>query len=107
MNWRLRGSITTRDQGAGARDAYKHPTTHRTIPAMKSRPSQMPAVLRWRNLLYFCLFRAAPVAYGGSQARGPNRAVAVGLCQSYSNSRSKYVPEEMMLDIPMKNDFPL
>ena len=26
--------------------------------------------------LSFCLFRAAPVAYGGSQARGPIRAVA-------------------------------
>ena len=26
-----------------------------------------------------CLFRAAPVSYGGSQARGPIRAVATGL----------------------------
>ena len=40
----------------------------------------------------FCLFaisRAAPSAYGGSQARGPIRAVAIGLHQSHSNARSK------------------
>ena len=38
--------------------------------------------------LYFCLFafsRAAPAAYGGSQARGLIRAVAAGLHQSHSN----------------------
>ena len=28
---------------------------------------------------FFCLFRAASVAYGGSQAIGPIRSVAVGL----------------------------
>ena len=32
----------------------------------------------------FGLYRAAPVAYGGSQARGPIEAVAAGLCQSHS-----------------------
>ena len=32
---------------------------------------------------------AAPVAYGGSQARGLIRAVAAGLCQSHSNAESK------------------
>ena len=37
----------------------------------------------------FCLFRAAPVAYGGSQGRGLVRAVAVGLCQSHSTSGSE------------------
>ena len=39
---------------------------------------------------FFCLFafsRAAPVAYGGSQARGPIRATAAGL--HHSNARSK------------------
>ena len=34
---------------------------------------------------YFCPFRAAPVAYGSSQTRGPVGAVAPGLCQSHSN----------------------
>ena len=34
----------------------------------------------------FCLYRATPVAYGGSQAGGLIRAVATGLHQSYSNA---------------------
>jgi len=41
---------------------------------------------------FFCLFafsRAAPTAYGGSQARGLIGAVAAGLYHSHSNSRSK------------------
>ena len=37
----------------------------------------------------FCLFRATPVAYVGSQARSRNGAVAAGLCHSQSNARSK------------------
>ena len=37
----------------------------------------------------FCLFRAPPAAYGGSQARGPIGATAASLCQSHSNARSK------------------
>ena len=42
--------------------------------------------------LFFCLFafsRAAPVAYGDSQARGPIRAVAASLRQSHSNRGSE------------------
>ena len=42
--------------------------------------------------LFICLFafsRAAPTAYGGSQARDLIGAVAAGLCQSHSNARSK------------------
>ena len=37
----------------------------------------------------FCLFRAAPVSHGGSQARGLIRAVAASLRHSHSNARSK------------------
>ena len=38
----------------------------------------------------FLLFLwAAPVAYGGSQARGPIGAVAIGLRQSHSNAGSE------------------
>jgi len=40
-------------------------------------------------LLLFLLFRAAPVAYGDSQARGQIGAVIAGLCHSYSNTGSK------------------
>ena len=42
--------------------------------------------------LCICLFAissAAPVAYGGSQARGPIRAVATSLHQSHSNVGSE------------------
>ena len=37
---------------------------------------------------FFCFFRAAPTAYGGSQARGRIRAIAAGLHHSHSNSRA-------------------
>ena len=37
----------------------------------------------------FCLFRAAPEAHGGSQARGQIRAIAAGLCHSHSNEGSE------------------
>ena len=37
----------------------------------------------------FCLFRAAPMAYGGSQARDPIGAIAAGLYHSRSNTRSE------------------
>ena len=35
----------------------------------------------------FCPFRAQPLAYGGSQARGPIAAAAAGLHHSHSNIR--------------------
>ena len=42
----------------------------------------------WKNFLFIYLFilpfRAAPAAYGGSQARGPIRATAAGLHHSYN-----------------------
>jgi len=39
--------------------------------------------------LFFAFSRAAPAAYGGSQARGSIRAVATGLRQGHSNARSE------------------
>ena len=39
-------------------------------------------------LLLFLLFKAAPMAYGGSQARGPIGATAASLHHSHSNTRS-------------------
>ena len=38
---------------------------------------------------FFLSFRAAPAAYGGSQARDPIRAVAAGLHHRHSNTRSE------------------
>ena len=37
----------------------------------------------------FCIFRAAPTAYGASQARGHIRAEAANLHHSHSNAGSK------------------
>ena len=37
----------------------------------------------------FCPSRAAPEAYGGSQARGRMGAIAAGLCHSHRNARSE------------------
>ena len=50
----------------------------------------MAQIRSWE--LLFCLFafsRAAPTAYGGSQARGLIGAVADGLRQGHSNAGSK------------------
>ena len=38
---------------------------------------------------FFCLFMADPVAYGGSQARGPIRAIVAGLRHSHSHTASE------------------
>ena len=38
---------------------------------------------------FFWLFRATPMAYGGSQARGPIGGVATDLHHSLSNARSQ------------------
>ena len=46
-------------------------------------------LLFFKILFIFCLFRAAPAAYGSSQARGQFGAVAAGLRHSHSNTRSK------------------
>ena len=40
-------------------------------------------------ILFFCLFRAAPTAYEGSQARVPVGAIAASPCQSHSNVGSE------------------
>ena len=37
----------------------------------------------------FCLFRAAPAAYGGSQARGRIQDTVAGLHHSHSNTESE------------------
>ena len=51
-----------------------------------SRRSQM---MPGSGFFVLFLIRATPVAYGGSQARGPIRAVATCLRHSHSNARSE------------------
>ena len=50
-----------------------------------SIPLNFPKPSGEGSYVVFCLFRAAPAAYGGSQARGPIRATAAGLHHSHSN----------------------
>ena len=38
---------------------------------------------------FFVFFRAAPIAYGGSQGRGPIGAIAANLHQGHSNTGSE------------------
>ena len=49
----------------------------------------------------FAISRAAPVAYGGSQARGLIRAVAAGLHQNHSNTGSELCLRPTPQLIPM------
>ena len=44
--------------------------------------------LVYKFLCIYCLFRATPTGYGGSQAGGQIGAVATGLLHSHSNARS-------------------
>ena len=53
------------------------------------RPREKDKEGRWGSVCLFCIFRAIPTAYGGSQPRGWIGAVAAGLCQSHSNSGSE------------------
>ena len=55
-----------------------------SVPAQDSL-SSVPFIL----FLFFGLFRAALVAYGSSQARGPVEAVAAGLHHSHSHAGSE------------------
>ena len=41
------------------------------------------------SFFFLSFFRAAPTAYGGSQARGPIRAVSASLRHSHSDARSE------------------
>ena len=54
-------------------------------------PPQRSKLLETDTFFFFvfCLFRAAPAAYAGSQARGPIGAVAAGLLHSHSNAESE------------------
>ena len=45
-----------------------------------------------RKETYFCLYRAAPAAYGSSQDRGQIRAAAAGIHHSHSHSHKGSEP---------------
>ena len=54
------------------------------------------------NLFLFCLFRAAPTAYGGSQTRGQIGATTASRQHSHSNGGSKpcLKPTAQLMAIP-------
>ena len=50
-----------------------------------------------QNFFFFFFFRFAPVAYGGSQARGRIRATAPVLCHSHARSKPRLRPKPRLL----------
>ena len=66
------------------------PGTHCPLSCFNSSDHLLLALLIWFVYLFiYVFFRAAPVVYGGSQARDRVRVIAAGLHHSHSNIRSK------------------
>ena len=65
------------------------PLTHYIGLGIKPEPLQCSELLWSDSFVLFCFFRAAPEAYGGSQAEGQIRAVTAGLHHNHSNVGSK------------------
>ena len=76
----VRGS----EQGALIQSSSGHSTTPRTTSTFSEKTNKQKTLFS-----YFCYFRAAPVAYGNSQATGRIGAAAAGLHHSHSSARSE------------------
>ena len=64
--------------------------THDYVRVESSRVDYIFLAQKLASILYFiCLFGAAPVACGGSQAQGRIGVVAASLCYSHSTAGSK------------------
>ena len=86
--WVIAYNKSTCEKGILKRDqqSRKVPEKHHVLMIMFNPQAVM---LRMPHLFFFfLLFRAAPVAFGSSQARGQIRAIAASLHHSYSNTRS-------------------
>ena len=59
-----------------------------------------PGLSSYLYIFIFCLFGAAPMAYGGSQARDPSRAVATGLSHSNAGSELCLQPTPQFMAMP-------
>ena len=55
------------------------------------------------STFFFCLFRAVPEAYGGSQARGPIGVVAADLCHSNVGSEPRLRPTPQLTSMLILN----
>ena len=98
--WLLKSTVRQNLCGARWKCRFPAPSTHRVIPiwwvwaktpelAFLISSILSPGNSFFSFFFFFFLFRAAPTAYGGSQARGPIGAIAASLCHSHSNARSK------------------
>ena len=76
-------------------DGHRGPINHPS-----HRESQNPGFFFFFFFLVFCLFRAAPMAYGGSQARGPIGAVAASLHHSHAGSEPCLQPTPQLTAMP-------
>ena len=63
--------------------------SHKDPLSPQTKPFFLLPVNAAQIIYLFIFFRATPVAYGASQARGRIRAAASGLHHSYSNTGSK------------------
>ena len=59
------------------------------LPIINNFTSDYFLIVCFRDFFFFCLFRAASTAYGVSQARGQNGAVAAGHSHSHSSVGSE------------------
>ena len=67
--------------------SFKKGTTHSFHTPGKRRLESDGYLKLTGIFFFFFLFKAAPVAYGSSQARGPIKTAAAGLHCSHSSSR--------------------
>ena len=75
--------------GGAALKRKKEKSVSRLSSYMKDLDGSKVFLNKINFFFAFCLFWAAPVAYGGSQARGLIRATGAGLRHSHSNAISK------------------
>ena len=61
-----------------------------------------PVLAEEKEIFFFFFLRAAPLAYGSSQAMGQIRAAAAGLHHSYSTARSELhlQPTPQLMAVP-------
>ena len=71
------------------KNAYKNKVSSTYICTFISMSKMTANAYQLLIFFVFCLFRAAPAAYEGSQARGQIGATSAGLHHSHSNAGSE------------------
>ena len=88
-------SVCTHNPWGDSKDGVDPPNGNRGEKVRCSIQTLIKSVL-----YFFLLFRAAPVAQGGSKARGPFGATAAGLCHSHSRSEPHLWPTPRLMATP-------